>query len=219
MEGESFNISAASDSISDDSFYSHAMHFLIDTVPHLPEKSGWLLKRTGNPFHHWQQRFFRLRNKKLTYFHKETDPKPSGSFNFDLISVNLQLVRTGQDLELILQPIFSDRMFKLRAEQQGDLEEWALLIGEHISASEGRLTNVNTVSREAKFWRWDRISNAQFKAIASTGDVLLFSGKNLAAKAQRFVTRSKYDHVALILKYNSNQLALLEATSLDVRTT
>jgi hypothetical protein len=201
----------------EDSAYNNFMLFLIDnTSAKLPEKAGWLLKRTGNPFKHWQRRYFVLKNKKLRYFHSETDTKPAGSFNFDLISVNVQLIRSETATELILQPVFSDRKFQLRSEQPGELEEWATCLSEHISESAGRLTNITSVSRASKFWRWDRISNSQFKATASTGDILLFSGKNLAAKAQRFVTRSKYDHVALILKYSSNQLAILEATSLDV---
>ena len=221
MEAQSESMDERSDSPSpEDSSYSSMMQLLVDTnTARLPERCGWLLKRTGNPFKKWQRRYFVLKCKKLKYYHKETDTKPAGSFNFDLISINLQLIRHGESMELILQPLCSSRRFKLRVESGGSLEDWALAISEHISASAGRFTNVMSVSRATKFWRWDRITNRQFKATASTGDILLFSGKNLSAKAQRFVTRSKYDHVALLLRYSSNQLAMLEATSLDVRTT
>lgn len=221
MEAQSESIDAMSDSPSPkDSSYPSVIQLLVDTsTPRLPESSGWLLKRTSNPFKKWQRRYFVLKYKKLRYYHKETDSKPAGSFNFDLISVNLQLIRQDGEMELVLQPLCSNRKFRLRAEDGTGLEDWAVRISEHISASDGRFTNVMSISRTSKFWRWDRITNAQFKAMASTGDILLFSGKNLAAKAQRLVTRSKYDHVALLLKYSSNQLAMLEATSLDVRTT
>ena len=47
----------------------------------------------------------------------------------------------------------------------------------------------------------------------STGDIILFRAKALGAKVQRVVTRSKYDHVALVLKYNDGGISLLEATN------
>ena len=202
---------------SEDSSYFNMMQSLMDSsTAHLPERCGWLLKRTGNPFKKWQRRYFVLKSKKLRYYHKETDTKPAGSLNFDLITVSLQLTLhpTGHS-ELVLQPLCSQRRFRLQADNSKDLEAWAVSVNEHISASQGRLTNVMSVSRTSKFWRWDRITNGHFRAMAATGDVLLFSGRDLASKAQRFLTRSKYDHVALLLRYSSDQLAILEATSLE----
>ena len=215
------SVDVRNDSVSsEDSSYFNMMQSLIDnSTARLSERCGWLLKHTSNPFKKWQRRYFILKNKKLRYYHKETDTKPAGSFNFDLISLNFQLLRhTKDDMELVLHPLCSNRKFRFKSESSQELESWAVSISEHISASQGRFTNVMSVSRTTKFWRWDRITNAHFQAVAATGDVLLFSGKNLAAKAQRFVTRSKYDHVALLLRYSSNQLAILEATSMEVGT-
>lgn len=201
---------------SEDASYFYMMRSLMDCSPaRLPERCGWLLKRTNNPFKKWQRRYFVLQSKKLRYYHKESDSKPAGSFNFDLTTLTLQLIRQSKDTELVLQPLCSKRKFRLKAEDYRELEAWAVSINEHICASQGRLGNVMSVSRTAKFWRWDRITNKHFTTLAATGDILLFSGRDWAAKAQRFVTRSKYDHVALLLRYSSDQLAILEATSLE----
>jgi len=45
-----------------------------------------------------------------------------------------------------------------------------------------------------------------------TGDILLFRSESFAAKLQRSVTRSEYDHVALLLKLSDRNIVLFEAT-------
>ena len=47
---------------------------------------------------------------------------------------------------------------------------------------------------------------------ADTGDILLFRSSTYNAMAQRTFTGSYYDHVAFILKFESDQIVLLEAT-------
>ena len=65
---------------------------------------------------------------------------------------------------------------------------------------------------DAKFWKNERMHNMRFTKIADTGDILLFKSKTLATKVQRAVTRSDYDHVAMILRYADGSLVLLEST-------
>ena len=48
---------------------------------------------------------------------------------------------------------------------------------------------------------------------ANTGDIILFKGFSKAASVQRFFTRSKYDHVAVILRAANDRLLLFESTS------
>lgn len=43
----------------------------------------------------------------------------------------------------------------------------------------------------------------------------MFKGRSFASKLQRTFTRSEYDHVALLLKYSSGSIGLLEATGAD----
>jgi hypothetical protein len=56
------------------------------------------------------------------------------------------------------------------------------------------------------------LKNEEFGNLADTGDILLFKGQTLATKVQRAVTRSEYDHVAMILRYSNGKLVLLEST-------
>lgn len=48
--------------------------------------------------------------------------------------------------------------------------------------------------------------------ILETFDIILFKGKNLMCKVQRFFTNSSYDHVGLVIKTVDGNLLLLEAT-------
>jgi len=67
------------------------------------------------------------------------------------------------------------------------------------------------------------MSEAVFRRRADTGDLLLFSGKRIACKIQRFITQSRFgifsvklmkiDHVAMLLRYENGKLYILEATN------
>ena len=52
----------------------------------------------------------------------------------------------------------------------------------------------------------------ELKRVADTGDLIFFRGKTFGCKVQRFITRSDYDHVAMLLKYKNNNIFLFEAT-------
>lgn len=55
------------------------------------------------------------------------------------------------------------------------------------------------------------MSQEVLREIAQTGDLLLFSGKSLAAGMFRMVTRSKYDHVAVLVRVSESRLVVLES--------
>ena len=73
------------------------------------------------------------------------------------------------------------------------------------------------------------MSEDKFLRESKTGDILLFRysliyyerltipdrTQTIAARLQRSVTRSDYDHVALLLKYSDGDIVLLEATGLE----
>ena len=66
-----------------------------------------------------------------------------------------------------------------------------------------------------EFWRHEPISEDQFLEKADTFDVLLFRCNFTGAKLQRQYTRSDYDHVAMLLRFdssNSKEIYILEAT-------
>ena len=183
----------------------------------LPVKRGWLKKKTRRVINSWQPRFFVLRDRKLMYFHSETDTAPAGVINFDQVTVDVHITNPEKPTEMTMIPLGSKRQFRFKAENPHDLTEWALALYQHIESSKGKRADLVSVSRKDNFWKFNRISEQQFRDVACTGDILLFRGKSAAAKLQRGFTRSKYDHVAMILRYSSGLLALLEATAMEVR--
>lgn len=58
----------------------------------------------------------------------------------------------------------------------------------------------------------DTILEEDFLNIAESGDILLFSTDNFAAKMQRGLTRSKFDHVALVVRFDNLQLRVFDSS-------
>jgi len=55
-----------------------------------------------------------------------------------------------------------------------------------------------------------------FNEIAQPGDILLFSGKTLMNKVQRFFTWSRFDHIGMILRNQEGLIEILDAASGEV---
>jgi len=66
-----------------------------------------------------------------------------------------------------------------------------------------------------KPWRYDSLDEKQFINLADVGDILLFKGNFLGAKITRKWTKSRFDHVAMVLKFDHDigEVFLLEANS------
>lgn len=58
------------------------------------------------------------------------------------------------------------------------------------------------------------MSETQFLEVADTGDILLFRGSQAGSKITRTFTGSHFDHVAMVLKFETcpNEVFLVEAT-------
>lgn len=54
------------------------------------------------------------------------------------------------------------------------------------------------------------------KQIADTGDILLFKSSSFVTKVQRTITRSEYDHVAMLLRFSNGKLVIFESTGQTV---
>lgn len=90
-----------------------------------------------------------------------------------------------------------------------------LILLTHIShISKGNLSNTFSISLRKNFLTTYYISEAEFTFRAKTGDILLFKGFETQAACQRCVTKSKYDHVALLYK-KRGCLYVYESTSTD----
>mmetsp|Transcript_12777 Transcript_12777/g.23788 ORF Transcript_12777/g.23788 Transcript_12777/m.23788 type:complete len:353 (+) Transcript_12777:419-1477(+) len=179
----------------------------------LPVKSGWLEKKSPKIFIGWQWRYFELKDKKLYYFKNTVGRKPKGIINFDL--VNIEIVDVKNSKEFMLVPHGCKRKFRIRAETVATKENWLNAISEHLMMSDGKSRKISRIVTTKEWWRIDRISELQFLHSADTGDILLFRSQDASSKLQRALTFSKYDHVAMIIRYATGELALLESTSLD----
>ena len=174
----------------------------------LPTKSGWLKKRSTGVFKRWQWRFFVLRDKVLKYFHDLSKTLPAAVINFEQVDTDLERISST---ELLIVLSNSKRKFHVKAKPQ-DIARWVEALKPHIQCSLGKLEKRSSLSLKKNFWKYSYISEKQFRNEASTGDILLFQSKNLTAKLQRGLTGSKYDHVAMILRYSSEKIGFLEAT-------
>lgn len=179
----------------------------------LPARSGWLQKKSPKFFIGWQWRYFELKDKKLYYFKNTVGRKPKGVINFDLVSIDI--VDVSNSCEFILAPQGCRRKFRIRAESKEIKQDWLISLHDHVTISEGRSRKMVRVASVSEWWRIDRISELQFMNVADTGDILLFRSKDATARLQRCLLNSKYDHVAMVIRYATGELALLESTSLD----
>jgi hypothetical protein len=173
-------------------------------------KSGWVKKRS-NKLKLWQKRFLVLETSKLKYYHSESDQKPAGIIDFDVLTVEVIL----ENNDFILEISDSSRNFHFRTQTEQDARDWVYFISMKSQISKGSKA-ISPVSLNDKFWKFDRISQHQFEDLAETGDILLFRSKSALSKMQRAVTRGKYDHVALIVRSTSNNnLFLFEVTGVE----
>lgn len=188
----------------------------VSVLDKLPSKRGWLYKKSPSIFRSWQKRYFILYNKKLKYYKNTKEGRYLGIINFDLVSVQVESIPRDNPINIVISLAGHSREFILRAIDSSDAREWTQAILRHILLSEGNRKLLRAVSTDNKFWKYDRISENQFRDMACTGDLVLFTGKTMVSKVQRSITRSEYDHVAMILRYNSGMLGLLEATDVEV---
>ena len=61
------------------------------------------------------------------------------------------------------------------------------------------------------FWKVCHISNDEMVKTAQTGDIVLFTGKQMSAQILRGLINSNYDHVGVLVKYPNGQLMLFES--------
>ena len=107
----------------------------------------------------------------------------------------------------------SQHVINIRSSSSSDLQEWASVLSQSIFCSKGKLNRLVSLGNKGKFWKYERISCNEFKEKVETGDILLFRSQNFGSKIARGVIGSKYDHVALLIKFISGKIGLLEATN------
>lgn len=98
----------------------------------------------------------------------------------------------------------SDGLYRFEAFNREAFNRWisALVRETEIAKQEDPLV----LNRDPDF-----ITPREFFETAESGDLLLFQSKTIGANFQRIITRSNYDHVALVIKFANNRLVIFEA--------
>lgn len=134
---------------------------------------------------------------------------------------NLLDSTSSQEVRFRLCANGSNRAFEMYAASEEDGNEWVSTLVAHIAEAEKQAANGKMGDRSASrlptfdraWWRVSRILPHQFETLAQTGDVLLFRSKGAFPKLLRAVSgRARFDHVGIILKLDTNVVAVLEAT-------
>jgi palmitoyltransferase len=183
------------------------VHLELPTEATLLSKSGKAHKRTSGWLKRWQPRVLELARHRLTYKRSHSDDKGLRILDFNQISVDLKL--SEDTVEII--PHKSKRSFVFRFSDEAVASEWAALLKSHIQGSKGSSQKLPHLVEHKDYWKHIFVSEAEFKANANTGDIILFQGATRLAKLQRAFTRSKYDHVALMVRDAGGELGFFEA--------
>lgn len=173
----------------------------------LPYIQGWIKKRTNAFFSKWPTRYFILENQSLYCYTSQTQDKFLGGINFNKISITLTAFPKSRELHLV--PLSAKGSVKLRFTTLIDLENWEDALKTHINTSRGK----KKALIDYPLWTLNRISIEEFKILADSGDLMLFKSNTVASSMQRVFSLSDYDHVALIYKYPTGELAFLESTN------
>lgn len=171
--------------------------------------SGWLYKRSTGLIKIYRLRHFTLQSMVLSYKSAVDTPHCTGVFDFNQQSI--QLIWRG--LKLVLVPLGKAKQIVLKALCLSDSQLWRTLLQMHIRVSTGFLRPIAVVSK--RFWKTQTIAEDRFVREVNTGDLLLFRSDQFASKLQRALSGSSYDHVALVLKLDTGEIAVLDATLND----
>jgi hypothetical protein len=99
-----------------------------------------------------------------------------------------------------------------------DCSKWVANISHQIRMAIKPKNKLTLPIHDPSFFKIERISVMSFLKQASTGDILLLVSNSIGSGVQRMITRSDYDHVAMVLRYSDSRIMLLEATRNKVET-
>ena len=110
-----------------------------------------------------------------------------------------------------------NKVFIFRASNSEEAALWTEKLEDCIKSSRGKHLSL-TIS-DPKFWKDIYVDLNEFRTVADNWDLLLFRSKNYSTKVQRTFTNSNYDHVGMIVLWeterDTNTIFLLEAVSTE----
>ena len=146
-----------------------------------------------------------------------------GVFDFDKLNCLIMIDDNEDDSNFSEEPLRfkieilgCPRVFVFEASSSNVLKKWTHCLYAHWHDGKGFRKTNSPALMDTKFWKVDQIHVSDFRREADTGDLILFKGSSVATKVMRTVTRSEYDHVAMLLRYSNGKLVILEATGMTV---
>ncbi|CAD8050282.1 unnamed protein product [Paramecium primaurelia] len=172
---------------------------------------GFILKKTKNLLQQYKQIYCHFQDGILSFYKDQQKQKVSFVLNLGLFNFQYyQKQQVNNDIyEFGLKCKNDNKIFQFKGLTNN---QWFILIKRFIDNVRKKPIVKFYLNPFTKYYKKRLITNDQFRQMSQTGDILLFQTKSCSSKIQRLVTRSNYDHVAMILKYQSGSIYVLEAT-------
>ena len=152
-----------------------------------------------------------LKNQQEKYVKIYNLKNPILSLNFNLITCKL-LIDEDKKVLTIITLGKKLNYFYFRFTNQEIFSLYSFKIKRIILNSDGYKNNLMGITLHyINFFKLNVISYKEFESKAKTGDLLLFKTDLCSSSFQRFFTRDKYDHIALIVK-NQKYILIYDAT-------
>ncbi|CAD8157666.1 unnamed protein product [Paramecium octaurelia] len=172
--------------------------------------SGWIEKKSNSLFSSYKNKFCVFHDGILCVYENEERKRARVVLNFHLFNFKYFFKQSNNVItEFGLKCEDDEAVFQFKGQHAHD---WFQVIKNCIDTYRLNPKFQYYIRPFEEYYKKRLIHNQQFLDMAQTGDILLFQGKHISCKAQRMVTRSQYDHVAMILKYTNGSIYVLEAT-------
>ncbi|KAL4428958.1 hypothetical protein ABPG74_011154 [Tetrahymena malaccensis] len=174
-------------------------------------KEGWLYKKSPSIFKGWKMRYFVLTTSKICYYKEAQKKRIRGCVNFKIADAQIKDI-DGDRFSIEIEGY--KRKFELKSNSKLQSQEWVNLINLVIEENSEIKKPIIQTMKMGQYFKNDLITEHEFLEHIESGDILLFETNNIAAKFQRKITGSKYDHVALCVKMQ-DEIRIFDSTSDD----
>lgn len=177
---------------------------------------GYLDKKQPKAFvfGKWKPRYWVLTKEKFKYYENQESLQHLGVIDFNKVEASVYpVVDTPKCFKITLNGSTKQLFFK--AKDEDEWLKWVSKLDEIIQASKGKHLSLKIT--DPKFWKDEYISMHEFRQHADNCDLLLFKSKTFTTKLHRAFTKSNYDHVGMLVLWetddNANTIFLLEAVA------
>lgn len=149
-------------------------------------------------------KFYKVRLTLADYAIICYDVKPKANerpllvINFNQISADAQINKRSGALQIFI--LGFNNKIEFKSENKELFANFLSFLNYFVINSKGAKENLVGLCLRNNFYKDFYYSEENFLHNAKTGDVLIFRGNEFVANCQRFYTRDRYDHVALLVR-------------------